>query len=57
MRTLNRPSPFHLPRDVYFANRHNACGLKEIALEYILRNLNDPTVVAGLDVSIHPPNL
>ena len=56
MRTLNRPSPFHLPA-TYFANRHNACGLKEIALEYILRNLNDPTVVAGLDVSNDPPNL
>ena len=32
--------------------RHNACGLKEIALEFILRNLNDPAVMAGLSVSI-----
>jgi len=33
-------------------NRHNASGLKEIAIEFILRNLNDPLVVAGLSVSI-----
>ena len=32
--------------------RHNAGGLKEIALEFILRNLNDPMVVTGLSVSL-----
>ena len=39
-----------MPYGMYL--RHNACGLKEIALEFILRNLNDPAVMAGLSVSI-----
>jgi BTB/POZ domain len=30
------------------AHRHNASGLKDIALEFILRNLNDPIVMSGL---------
>jgi hypothetical protein len=30
------------------SHRHNAAGLNDIALEYILRNLNDPTVMCGL---------
>ena len=30
--------------------RHNACGLKEIALEYILRNLNDQVINEGINV-------
>lgn len=34
------------------SHRHNARGLKEISLEYILRNLCDPIVVEGLNVSL-----
>ena len=33
------------------AHQHNASGLKEIALEYILRNLSERTIQAGLSVS------
>ena len=33
------------------SQRHNATGLKDIALEFILRNIMDPSVVAGLSVS------
>ena len=33
------------------AHQHNAVGLKDIALEFILRNLHDTTVVTGLSVS------
>lgn len=38
-------------------NRHNASGLKEIALEYILRNLKDPTVELGLHDLKSEPDL
>ena len=38
-------------------HRHNAGGLKEIALEYILRHLNDPLVVAGLSELKSEPDL
>ena len=37
--------------------RHNATGLKEIALEYILRNLNDANVVEGLNDLKSEPDL
>jgi N-acetylneuraminic acid mutarotase len=30
------------------AHSHHAAGLKDIALEYIMRNLNDPVIMAGL---------
>lgn len=30
------------------AHRHNASGLKDISLEYIMRHLNDPIVLSGL---------
>jgi len=30
------------------SHRHNATGLKDIALEFILRHLNDPSVMMGL---------
>lgn len=33
------------------AHRHNAVGLKDIAMEFILKNLHHTTVVAGLSVS------
>lgn len=37
------------------AHRHNASGLKDIALEFILRNLNDPIVMSGLaDLKTEP---
>jgi len=39
------------------SHRHNAGGLKEIALEYILRNLNDPMVVTGLSDLKSEPDL
>eukprot|EP00579_Thalassiosira_antarctica_P000267 CAMPEP_0201870066 /NCGR_PEP_ID=MMETSP0902-20130614/3321_1 /ASSEMBLY_ACC=CAM_ASM_000551 /TAXON_ID=420261 /ORGANISM="Thalassiosira antarctica, Strain CCMP982" /LENGTH=584 /DNA_ID=CAMNT_0048395639 /DNA_START=35 /DNA_END=1789 /DNA_ORIENTATION=- len=39
------------------SHRHNASGLKEIALEFILRNLNDPLVVAGLSDLKSEPDL
>ena len=35
------------------SHRHNAIGLKDIALEFILRNLHDSSVKAGLSVSCH----
>jgi hypothetical protein len=35
------------------SHQHNAVGLKDIALEFILRNLHDPTVVTGLSVRTH----
>jgi hypothetical protein len=35
------------------SHRHNAIGLKDIALEFILRNLQDTSVKAGLSVSCH----
>lgn len=38
-------------------SRHNASGLKEIALEYILRNLKDPTVELGLQDLKSEPDL
>jgi hypothetical protein len=34
------------------SHRHNAVGLKDIALEFILRNLHDTAVVTGLSVSL-----
>ena len=37
--------------------RHNASGLKEIALEYILRNLKDQTVELGLHDLKSEPDL
>merc|ERR1719203_1046801 len=39
------------------SHRHNASGLKEIALEYIVENLNDPLVVAGLSELKSEPDL
>lgn len=39
------------------SHRHNATGLKEIALEYILRNLNDADVVEGLNDLKSEPDL
>jgi len=37
------------------SHRHNALGLKEIALEFILRNLTDPVVISGLsDLKTEP---
>lgn len=33
------------------SHQHNATGLKDIALEFILRHLNDPTIRIGLSVS------
>ncbi|EJK52513.1 hypothetical protein THAOC_28197, partial [Thalassiosira oceanica] len=37
------------------SHRHNALGLKEIALEFILRNLTDPAIIAGLsDLKTEP---
>jgi leucine-zipper-like transcriptional regulator 1 len=37
------------------SHRHNAMGLKEIALEFILRHLNDPAVMSGLsDLRVEP---
>ncbi len=34
------------------SHRHNASGLKDIALEFILRNLNDPAIMRGLTVCV-----
>lgn len=39
------------------SHQHNATGLKEIALEYIIKNLNDPAVVAGLAELKSEPDL
>jgi N-acetylneuraminic acid mutarotase len=39
------------------SHRHHATGLKEIALEYILRNLNDPVVMSGLSELKAEPDL
>ena len=37
------------------SHRHNALGLKEIALEFILRNLTDPAIITGLsDLKTEP---
>mmetsp|Transcript_4774 Transcript_4774/g.10128 ORF Transcript_4774/g.10128 Transcript_4774/m.10128 type:complete len:613 (+) Transcript_4774:1-1839(+) len=37
------------------SHRHNALGLKDIALEFILRNLNDPMIILGLsDLKTEP---
>lgn len=37
------------------SHRHNASGLKDIALEFILKHLNDPAVMAGLhDLKVEP---
>ena len=36
---------------IIYCRRHNALGLKDIALEFILMNLNDASVVTGLSVS------
>lgn len=35
------------------SHRHNASGLKDIALEFILKNLNEPAIMIGLSVSTH----
>ena len=35
------------------SHQHNATGLKEIALEFLLTNLNIPTVIKGLTVSLY----
>ena len=32
------------------SHRHNALGLKEIALDYILKNLSEKSVIIGLSV-------
>ena len=38
---------------IYIAShRHNARGLKDIALEFILKNLNDPVIIQSLSVSL-----
>ena len=42
---------------ILLLNRHNASGLKEIALEYILRNLKDQTVELGLHDLKSEPDL
>mmetsp|Transcript_13493 Transcript_13493/g.19985 ORF Transcript_13493/g.19985 Transcript_13493/m.19985 type:complete len:319 (+) Transcript_13493:870-1826(+) len=39
------------------SHRHNAIGLKDIALEFILKNLNDPTVMVGLSDLKSEPDL
>jgi hypothetical protein len=39
------------------AHRHNASGLKDIALEFILRHLNDPVVMTGLGELKSEPEL
>jgi len=39
------------------SHRHNAAGLKDIALEYILGNLNDPVVMSGLAELRSEPDL
>jgi hypothetical protein len=39
------------------AHRHNASGLKDIALEFILRHLNDPIVMTGLGELKSEPEL
>jgi hypothetical protein len=39
------------------SHRHNATGLKDIALEYIMRNLKDPVVMAGLSELKTEPDL
>ena len=44
-------------RPLILQHRHNAIGLKEIALEYILRNLNEPAVVEGLNELKSEPDL
>ena len=48
---------YKLPTFQSLLNRHNASGLKEIALEYILRNLKDPTVELGLHDLKSEPDL
>ena len=39
------------------SHQHNATGLKEIALEYIIMHLNDPAVVTGLSELKSEPDL
>lgn len=39
------------------SHQHNATGLKEIALEYIIKNLNDPAIVTGLAELKSEPDL
>ena len=39
------------------SHRHNAVGLKDIALEYILRNLKDPVIMQGLTDLKSEPDL
>lgn len=39
------------------SHQHNATGLKEIALEYIIKHLNDPAVVTGLSELKSEPDL
>ena len=39
------------------SHQHNATGLKEIALEYIIKNLNDPVIVTGLAELKSEPDL
>jgi speckle-type POZ protein len=39
------------------SHQHNATGLKDIALEFILRNLNEPAVMLGLAELKSEPDL
>mmetsp|Transcript_33785 Transcript_33785/g.62533 ORF Transcript_33785/g.62533 Transcript_33785/m.62533 type:complete len:627 (-) Transcript_33785:73-1953(-) len=39
------------------SHRHNAVGLKDIALEFILKNLNDPVIMQGLSDLKSEPDL
>jgi hypothetical protein len=39
------------------AHRHNATGLKDLALEFILDHLNDPVVMEGLSDLRAEPDL
>jgi hypothetical protein len=40
---------------VVAAHRHNACGLKDLALDFILAHLNDPLVMTGLsELKVEP---
>ncbi|KAL7430500.1 hypothetical protein ACHAXM_002249 [Skeletonema potamos] len=39
------------------SHQHNATGLKEIALEYIIKHLNDPVIVTGLSELKSEPDL
>lgn len=39
------------------SHQHNATGLKEIALEFIIKHLNDPAVITGLSELKSEPDL